>query len=411
MGQTDSIFTSVSGGTAPFTYQWSGGLSGPGPIAVNPTSTTTYSVSVIDSAGCASSSQSVTVTVNPALALNLTASSSNLCKGASATLTAVGSGGNAGPYTYSWSPAAVSGAQLTVTPSSSITYTVTLSDNCTLTDPTTTITLNVNPIPVIRFTSDVNQSCQAPLCVHFTGTSSPAGLSSNWNFGDNDSLITSATSAQHCYDSPGAYSVSFSSTDSSGCSATATIPNMINVYVKPKAAFAYNPQPVIEGNPVNFENQSSGAISYQWFFNDPSAKDSSNQGSTLTNPIHTFKDTGRFCIMLIASSNTCADTINPCLEVNQACALPDSVPNVFTPNGDGINDLFIVKAAGLAQLNCTIFNRWGMKIYAYDAIATGWDGRTFSDNTASMGTYYYVLEATCIDGRKKEANGYLQVIK
>jgi gliding motility-associated-like protein len=181
------------------------------------------------------------------------------------------------------------------------------------------------------------------------------------------------------------------------------------VYAKPKAAFDYSPSVVVQGNPVSFTNLSTGSTSYTWNFNDPHSL--SDGDSNSINPTHTFQDTGKYCVVLVASSNTCRDTVVHCLEMDQKCNFPDSVPNVFTPNGDGINDQFKVKVLGLAQLNCTLYNRWGMLIYQYNAMAEGWDGHTFAENTAPVGTYYYIFEATCLDGTRKQAQGFVELLR
>ncbi len=406
IGQTASLSATLSGGTNPFTYSWSGGLTGSNPTA-NPIVTTTYSISVVDALGCSTSMQTVTVIVNPPLTLSASSSSTGICNGANATLTASGIGGNGGPYTYSWAPGGNTGSQITVSPNGNVTYTVTVNDNCGTPVSTAVQSITVNPLPTVSFSSDINQGC-GPSCVNFTGSPSAAGSSAKWKFGDNDS--SSASSPQHCYNNAGAYTVSFTYVDVNGCSATSTVNNMININAKPKATFTYDPAPVvIEGNAVNFNNTTTGASSYYWNFNDPSS--GSDNTSTLTSPTHTFKDSGKYCVILVAINNNCLDTTPMCLEVHEPCKLSDSIPNVFTPNADGINDLFTFKTSGLAQIKCTLFNRWGMEIYEYNAVHSGWDGRTFSDNIAPTGTYFYVLDATCNDGSKKEGHGYIQVLR
>jgi gliding motility-associated-like protein len=124
------------------------------------------------------------------------------------------------------------------------------------------------------------------------------------------------------------------------------------------------------------------------------------------------KDSGRYCIWLAIDNNGCIDTAKQCLFVNEACTLPKQIPNVFSPNGDGINDIFTIKSTGLRELICTLYNRWGMEIYQYDAVKTGWDGHTFSDNKAPDGTYYYILKATCLTSSDQlKGNGFLQLVR
>lgn len=88
-----------------------------------------------------------------------------------------------------------------------------------------------------------------------------------------------------------------------------------------------------------------------------------------------------------------------------------SVPNVFTPNGDGINDLFQISSTGLSELGCEIFNRWGVKIGEMSAINDVWDGRTTSGEQAVDGVYYYVVIAKDIEGQEHSLRGIVHLIR
>jgi len=407
-GQSATLSATVSSGTPPFTYSWSsGGFTGPGPYSVSPTSTVSYTVSVADSAGCSSKAEIIIVTVNPALTTKVSAAGGNsVCAGGVKALNAEATGGNGGPYNYTWLPDGGNSASALVSPVSNSTFTVIVSDNCSRPD-TALISVAVNPLPTLSMSSTVNSGCGEPLCVQFTGTATGVISSTTWTFGDNES--SSLLSPAHCYTAAGSYSVTFSCTDTNGCSFSDTTSNMIRVFAKPKASFTYNPNPATESNLISFDNLSSGAQTYIWKFNDRGTDTDSL--SDLINPTHQFKDSGKYCVLLIAFSANCSDSSIQCLDVNQACSISDSIPNVFTPNADGVNDLFVFKNSGLSQLNCTIFNRWGMEIFSYDAIHSGWDGRTFGENPAPAGTYYYILDASCLDGKQKKGQGFLQLLR
>lgn len=73
------------------------------------------------------------------------------------------------------------------------------------------------------------------------------------------------------------------------------------------------------------------------------------------------------------------------------------IPNIFTPNGDGVNDLFIV-SGNFKELKGTIINRWGNTVYNWNGVNNSWDGRTKSSAEASEGTYFYVFEAIDAEG-------------
>ncbi|HTA82535.1 MAG TPA: gliding motility-associated C-terminal domain-containing protein [Bacteroidia bacterium] len=86
------------------------------------------------------------------------------------------------------------------------------------------------------------------------------------------------------------------------------------------------------------------------------------------------------------------------------------VPNVFTPNGDGQNDVFLISAVGVKVFSIEIFNRWGEKVFTSTAPEISWDGRTSAGLKASDGDYYYILTATSYSGQDWSTHGYLQLI-
>jgi len=84
------------------------------------------------------------------------------------------------------------------------------------------------------------------------------------------------------------------------------------------------------------------------------------------------------------------------------------VPNIFTPNHDGTNDLFRLSSQGdsiAKKLHMVIYNRWGAEVYKTDdAIGEPWDGKTPFGSTASTGVYYYILH-----DEKNTKSGFVQV--
>ena len=87
------------------------------------------------------------------------------------------------------------------------------------------------------------------------------------------------------------------------------------------------------------------------------------------------------------------------------------VPNVFTPNNDGKNDLFKVKAEGVESYNLTIFNRWGQLLFQRDSGPIEWDGRMSSGVAASDGIYFYILEVTPYSGSAETRKGTITIIR
>ena len=164
--------------------------------------------------------------------------------------------------------------------------------------------------------------------------------------------------------------------------------------------------------PLEVEFDASGsknASSYEWYlYKDTtdlvgmvlSPEDSliGNQIRTPEDFVYTYEHSGRYKVMLVAihgKGNFCRDT-SDIQYVNVVESLLD-VPNVFTPNGDGKNDIFKVKALSLESFQGVILNRWGRKIYEWNDPSEGWDGR-IGGKYASPGTYFYVITAK---GREK----------
>lgn len=88
-----------------------------------------------------------------------------------------------------------------------------------------------------------------------------------------------------------------------------------------------------------------------------------------------------------------------------------SIPNVFTPNGDDINDVFKIDNVGLASISCKIYSRWGVLVAELDAPNQVWDGYTPSGVLCSPGTYFYVFTAKGIDDATYNLKGFIQLVR
>lgn len=163
---------------------------------------------------------------------------------------------------------------------------------------------------------------------------------------------------------------------------------------------------------VRFFSESSNAQQYEWFlYKDttdmqgflPELRDSllGSQIRTGAELDYTYEHPGRYKVRMVAvntlGSEGCRDTTTA-FYINVLESLVD-VPNVFTPNGDGKNDVFRVRGLSLESFHGVIINRWGRKIYEWSDPDGGWDGR-INGKYASPGTYYYIITAK---GREKNS--------
>ena len=273
-----------------------------------------------------------------------------------------------------------------------------------------------NPLVVTAPPSDTS-GC-FPLQVKFTlpnitGTL-PGNETISWNFGDQTAVVNNQNDTiTHLFTTASTTPYTASVTiDSAGCTTAVTFTNKIHVLTPPtKTAFTYTPSSQIApGDSVHFANVNN-ANSWLWSFGD-TASGASNNTATMMNPVHAFKDSGNYKVFVIQSIGNCTDTVAEDIHVLSPCIWPTKIPNVFTPNEDGNNDVFKVTTEGLATLNCTIFDRWGLEVYKYDAINGSWDGRTNSGQKAASGTYFYLFDATCVIGNvKKQAQGFVDLIR
>lgn len=188
--------------------------------------------------------------------------------------------------------------------------------------------------------------------------------------------------------------------------------------VIPEAKFNVDPKKGEAPLEVNFRNESVNAQAYEWYLykdtltmeqNLITVEDSLVTGRIYTEQsfTYTYEHPGSYNVKLVAintrGANRCASTVYIDAYIQVDSSLVD-VPNVFTPNGDGINDVFKVKAASLQSFHAVILNRWGRKVHEWNDPEGGWDGR-INGKYASPGTYYYIITAR---GRETNAPRYIK---
>ena len=88
-----------------------------------------------------------------------------------------------------------------------------------------------------------------------------------------------------------------------------------------------------------------------------------------------------------------------------------TVPNVFTPDGNGINELFVINDNCIKDFHLQIYNRWGMKLFETTLPGHGWDGRTDSGLPSPEGTYYYILKTISLSGKESSSAGSVLLLR
>jgi gliding motility-associated-like protein len=213
-----------------------------------------------------------------------------------------------------------------------------------------------------------------------------------WSFGDGDSSTIALDS--NCYELWGSYTVGLTVTDINGCINSVSIANYITVYPDPIAGFVIlSPQPAtLEESPIAFADQSSGGDTCKWdFLGNGNMVTAVNCGDI----VFTYDDTGTYTVtQIVVNQWNCADTVT-----QEVIIIPNTtlyVPNTFTPNGDGKNDMFLAYGTYVEDFHMMVFDRWGMLIFESYDINVGWNGRVNNNggSLAQIDTYVWKIEYT-----------------
>lgn len=348
---------------------------------VSPDSSITYSLKV-SYLGCVSY-DSVEVTVLAAARADASSLGHELCSGDSIPLAA---GALSPTATYQWSPAfGLSDPQSPSTwafPQKSTTYVLTVSElKCEATD---SVKLTVYPTPEVELYWARGENCEE-LEAKFWEETRHAQFWT-WDFGDG-TPISNDPNPTHIYAEKGRYDVTVTAVGQWGCEAMAE--TVVEFVGEPGDAFFTSIPPI--GTEILFEteiaffDQSKGAVAWHWTFGD-------GESSTEQNPVHVYYSGGEYTVTLAAT-----DTLGCVHYFTQTPYVifegTVDIPNVFTPNQDGINDIFLFEYSGNEPMNWTIYDRWGTTIFTNNGDPTlGWDGTMANGNNAVEGVYFYALK-------------------
>jgi hypothetical protein len=259
----------------------------------------------------------------------------------------------------------------------------------------------VTPFPsVLYYTSNVNKACS------FIGTAtisnnrpnilftacSDAPASSNYNYTWNAPL--SAPALPSVKIAPYATAI-YSITVSDKNNLCKTVESVQVRTMKPLLSFNASPDSGMAPLLVNFNNTSAPDVNaFSWKFGDGNT-------STAENPSNTYIVPGKYTVSMIGTNTDgCVDTISSDVIVK------NKIPNIITPNGDNLNDVFSLKIENLKSYNARILNRWGASVYEWTDPNGFW-----SADKAAAGVYYYVVEGIQNDGSPIKFHGALEVVK
>jgi gliding motility-associated-like protein len=170
----------------------------------------------------------------------------------------------------------------------------------------------------------------------------------------------------------------------------------------PVANFSVTSDTVNYETPIGFTNASSFYNQLLWNFGDGSG------GSEEANPVHTYEKVGWIKVCLTASNNFCSDSI--CKDIYVDFKPLIGVPNAFSPNGDGINDIVFVEGKGIVELVFRIYNRWGEKVFETHDQSIGWNGY-YKGVLQEVDVYTYAVEATFVNGQTVPLKGNITLLR
>lgn len=364
-------------------YTWDQGLGTGDTQVVSPTEATTYTVFATDQAGCVSEPMSVTVNLRDPLEVEIEGPVS-ICGGTMAELEVTSASGGLAPYTYTWQfqGSSVGDADtLDYIQNVTGTYCMILTDACETPAATACWEVIVETPLVPTFAADTTQGC-APAIMQFQILNDPATYTDVfWILGEGTG--TDVLDPFGVYEVPGLYTVELQLTSPAGCEYTSVYPNYIQVFTNPVAGFTADPQPTtMPDTEISFFDLSTGSVvAWDWEFDLVS-----NLGaSTEQNPVFEFPIDvgGEYPVRLtVTDANGCTDQLTRVIVINDLLNI--YIPNSFTPNNDGLNDVFYVLGTDVDpdRFQIQVFDRWGGIVYESTDINDVWDG------SVNGGAYY-----------------------
>lgn len=382
--------TTVTGGPGTYLFDWQpkAGLSDPAsltPVAA-PALTTTYTLSIEAGVCLLTDTVRVEVVLQPEVWLNTQVSA--LCGNEPTILKAFS---NLPEHQFSWAPATglntTTGSSVLAQPAVPTTYTVTATNTlgCTATASVSVMPNGIAPIAAFDLTQPTN--CGSTR-VSFLDLSQNA-IAWAWDFGDG-SPVVNTPSPVHDYSSPGEYQVSLTVTSESGCVSTvvASAPVLISGVLEARFESSLRPNTdslILDQTRVIFRDQSIGAITaWFWDFGD-------GNHAAEPSPVHLYRAAGDYTVVLtVTDAAGCVDTAMKSVYKIREPLL--RYPNVFTPNGDGVNDTWKPIYDGNRQYTYTITDRWGISMHTGTQESRGWNGQKPDGSEALNGVYFYIVK-------------------
>jgi gliding motility-associated-like protein len=392
-----SLTVIESGGTAPFYFNWSNGNT---TATINNFCSGNYYLTVTDDNNC---SEYDTINIAQPDSFNIAAIVADVrCYGESnGSVNAVVSGGTI-PYSFAWTNdvgVPVGNNTNNLSNISAGNYSAVVTDSLGCTGNTGIITVN-EPSLIQATNTTVNETCpdsrDGSVTISANGGTAPYSYSINSSTSGTTNPIFNGLN-------PGNYTATVF--DNNNCETTTTfVINEADTF-----SLIFNPDNVQINigeeatlRPTIIPDNAGGYI-YNW--EPQTGLSCSNCANPVASPFITT-----VYQLTVTNPDGCSVNEQITVEVNNNLVL--YVPNAFSPNGDGLNDILRVFGISVKNINFSIFNRWGEKVFSMETgdLTNGWDG-TYHGKPLPPGVFVYYVDAEFDDGQRKQLKGSVTILR
>lgn len=287
------------------------------------------------------------------------------------------------------------------------TYTVSGTGACAGQQLTAVIGTTVFTTPDASFTVEPDHGC-TPLDVELQLKHPDDVVSAQWKFGNGDT--GSGTDVTYTYEDPGTFGVYVFITDANGCVDSLMLSNLIRVYPPPSALFHYTPFPpfTTDDTRFTFSAYQLGIANYLWQLNDLEMN-----GDHISYQFP-YQWAGSYPVCLtVTDSILCTAMSCDTIVINDPLSV--YVPNAFTPDGDGVNDVWSPSLVSVdpKDLSLQVFDRWGEMVFESKGPDLSWNGgKGNAGSVLPQGVYTYKLELRNIfTAERKQYLGHVSLLK
>ncbi|TXE08022.1 T9SS type B sorting domain-containing protein [Algoriphagus aquimarinus] len=395
-----AIQVNVQGGTAPYTYKWSNGQNTSRLTDVNAGD---YSLTVTDAIGC-TVEKKFALGTDSALEIEILDQTNSECAGSSAGSIHLAIKGASGKYTTKWSDDPSAGLNRENLPAGTYHLSVSDESGCNVSK---SFAIEEAKALQARIETTLDVDCAIGAITGVAWVSIQGGMQPyqiSWSSGEESTREIN-------FHSSGSLKVRV--TDALGCTSQTEVrvnfPSQINKsgrldFDYRKLEISSEPEVQVDEEIIFESVISDDFIGWEWSFGDGNA-------SKDKDPIHIFQASGMFEVTLTAYDiYGCSSIEKNIIQVNTPLEFI-TIPNAFTPNGDGLNDTFIPKLRAVTTFSMDIFNTWGEKMYSVSGLESkGWDG-IYQGQISPPGNYLYQITYTSRDGEQFTRTGGVTLIR